>query len=296
MESARGEVVCEAGPMAELMLTRVGGAIGAVIDGVGLTEETDDAIWDAIREALAAHHVLFFRDQPMSGEQQIEVASRFGTPSTYPMQALSGSTEPSLSEIIDTEDSPPTTDGWHTDVTWVETPPVAAILTALEVPAYGGDTMWASTAAAYDALSDTMRSMIDGLEVRHSNWPEFCEISERKSGVEGLGERIRAAYPDVVHPLVRTHPENGRRSLYLSGSNTMKQVVGMEQAESDALLDFLRSHMDQPKFHCRWSWSPHDVAIWDERTTNHRGLSDHYPLRRVVRRCTADGERPYFAA
>lgn len=274
--------------------TRIGGALGAVVDGMDLCAPADDERWEVVRESLVEHQVLFFPRQPLTETQQLAVASRFGTPSVYPMQGIFGATEPTLSTIVDDADSPPTTDDWHTDITWLADPPGEAVLTALEVPAHGGDTMWASTAAAYDALSDVMRSLIDGLEVVHSNWPEFCENVERKSGRSGVAERLRSQYPDVVHPLVRTHPASGRRSLYLSSPNTMKQVVGMTEAESDNLLTFLRRHLDQPRFHCRWHWSPSDVAIWDERTTNHRGVADHHPLRRVVRRCTADGERPFF--
>ena len=183
---------------------------------------------------------------------------------------------------------------WHTDVSWLPEPPKVALITVLEVPAYGGDTMWASTTAAYRALSPAMRGMLDGLEAVHSCWTSFVEIAERKSGIEGLAERLREAYPEVNHPLVRTHPVSGLRSLYMTDRGVMHRVVGMSKDESDWLLDFLDRHVDQPRFHLRWRWRPGELAIWDERTTLHRGVSDHHPQRRVIRRCTVDGEVPFF--
>jgi taurine dioxygenase len=279
---------------ATITTERVGGALGAVVSGVDLTGEVSEDLFADLRRALDDHQVIFLRSQDITSERQLEVAAGFGTPSIYPLQKLRGATEPQCSTIVDNADSPPTTDGWHTDVTWIDTPPVAALLSGQVVPEYGGDTMWASTAAAYDDLSDTMKTLVDGLEVVHTNWPGFCATTERKAGVEGLGQRIRDAYPDVVHPLVRTHPNTGRRSLFISSTSTMSGIVGMHDDEATMLLDFLRDHLDQPKYHCRWLWSPHDLAIWDERVTNPRGVSDHYPLHGVVWGCTVDGARPYF--
>jgi taurine dioxygenase len=183
---------------------------------------------------------------------------------------------------------------WHTDVTWLERPPAIALLTCLEVPAYGGDTMWASTTAAYEALSPQMRGMLDGLETVHSCHQSFVEIAERKSGIEGLAGRIKQAYPALTHPLVRTHPESGKRSLFMTDRGVMHHIANLPRRESDAILDFLDAHIAQPRFHVRWKWEPGQLAIWDERTTLHRGVSDHFPQRRVIRRCTVDGEVPFF--
>jgi len=173
-------------------------------------------------------------------------------------------------------------------------PVVDALLTCLEVPAYGGDTMWASTSAAYEALSPQMRGLLDGLEAVHSCHHAFVEIAERKSGIEGLAGRIKDAYPALQHPLVRTHPESGKRSLFMTDRGVMHHLVGLPRSESDAILDFLDAHVAQPRFHIRWKWEPGQLALWDERTTLHRGVSDHYPQRRVIRRCTVDGEAPFF--
>lgn len=196
--------------------------------------------------------------------------------------------------IVDDADNPPEVDLWHTDVSWLERPPAIALLTCLEVPAYGGDTMWSSTSLAYDALSAPMKRLLDGLECLHTCRGEFVEKAARKSGVPGLAERIIDAYPDQRHPLVRTHPVSGRRSLFMTDRGVMQRIEGLPTSESDALLDFLDAHVAEPRFQVRWSWAPDQLAIWDERTTLHRGISDHFPQRRVVRRCTVDGEVPFF--
>ena len=180
------------------------------------------------------------------------------------------------------------------DVTWLEVPPAIAFLTCLEIPAHGGDTMWASSSAAYSDLSARMRRMIDGLETVHSCHESFVEIAERKSGIDGLAGRLRDAYPPLRHPLVRTHPESGKRSLFMTDRGVMHRIVDLPERESEAILDFLAEHVDQPRFQVRWKWEPGQLAIWNERTTLHRGVSDHYPQRRVIRRCTVDGEVPFF--
>ena len=274
-------------------MTRAG-ALGAIVEGLDLGKPLPEETFDALRHALAANEVLFFPDQDLGGDEQLALARRFGEPSLYPIEKLFGADAPGFQVIVDDEENPPEVDLWHTDVTWLERPPALAILAALEMPAWGGDTMWASTTAAYEALSPAMQKLLDGLECAHSCHGDFVEIAERKSGIEGLGDRIKGAYPPVHQPLVRTHPETGRRSLYVTDRGVMHEIVGLPKDESDAILDFLDAHVDQPRFQVRWRWTPGDVAIWDERTTLHRAVADHYPQRRVVRRCTVDGEVPFF--
>ena len=274
-------------------LTRAG-ALGAIVDGIDLKEPLSDEVFEALRHALAANEVLFFRDQFLDGDQQLALARRFGEPSLYPIEKLFGADEPGHQVIVDDAENPPGVDMWHTDVTWLERPPVIAFLTALEVPDWGGDTMWASTTQAYEALSPAMQKLLEGLECVHSCHEEYVEIAARKSGIPELADKIKAAYPALQHPLVRTHPETGKRSLFMTDRGVMHHIVGLPSDESDAILDFLDAHVDQPRFHVRWKWSPGELAIWDERTTLHRGVSDHYPQRRVIRRCTVDGEAPFF--
>lgn len=270
------------------------GALGAIVHGVDLAKPMDDARFAALEHALARHEVLFFRDQSLDADGQMALARRFGEPSLYPIERFFGSVAPGHQVIVDDVDNPPGVDLWHTDVSWLECPPAVALLTCLEVPEHGGDTMWASTTAAYEALSPRMRAMLEGLEGIHSCHTGFVEIAERKSGIAGLAQQLRDAYPPVRHPLVRTHPITGRRSLYLTDRGVLHGIDGLHPAESDALLQFLAEHVDQPRFHVRWRWQPGQLAIWDERTTLHRGVSDHYPLRRTIRRCTVDGEAPFF--
>lgn len=270
------------------------GALGAVVSGLDLRRPLDDATLEALRRALARYEVLFFRDQFLDGDQQLALAARFGPISLYPIERFFGSTEPGHQVVVDDAENFPGVDMWHTDVTWLEKPPAIAFLTCLEVPAYGGDTMWASTTAAYQALSPRMRALIDGLETVHSCHRSFVEIAERKSGIVGLADRIKQAYPALRHPLVRTHPESGRRSLFMTDRGVMHHIADLPESESDAILDFLAAHVAEPRFQVRWKWEPGQLAIWDERTTLHRGVSDHYPQRRVIRRCTVDGEAPFF--
>lgn len=270
----------------------MGGVIGAAVRGVELATVTRDTV-GPIEDALHEHGVLFFPVQHLSDADQIELARAFGEPSIYPISKIHGATEPVCSVIEDGPDSPPSTDGWHTDVTWIERPPKIAILCGLEIPEYGGDTVWASAADVYDSLSPTLRALLDGMEAVHTCWPAFCETAERKSGVDGLGRTIADAYPPVLHPVVRTHPVTGQRAYY-DGTSTMNGVDGLTDAEWAPLRDMLRAMFDEPKRQVRWQWTAGDVAIWDERLVVHRGVSDHFPLRRVVRRITVDGERPYF--
>jgi taurine dioxygenase len=274
-------------------ITPVTGAIGAVIDDVDLTRPLDAATIAIVREALHEHSVIFFRDQDLDEEQQIVFASNFGTIGQYPLTKMLGGT--SLTSIIeDTADSPPDADGWHTDVSWVAEPPAYAVLNAKEIPPTGGDTMWSSLFAAYDGLSPVMQGLCDQLTVRHHAGADFHDRIERTVGRE-IADRVGREFPPVEHPLVRSHPITGRRALFVSG-RFMDQIVGMHRDESDALLGYLNRHIENPNFCVRWRWQPHDVAMWDEASTNHRALSDHYPAHRVMRRCTVDGTRPFFTA
>jgi taurine dioxygenase len=272
-------------------ITPVTGAIGAVIDDVDLTRPLDAATVAIVRDALHEHSVIFFRDQDLDEEQQIAFASNFGTIGQYPLTKMLGGT--SLTSIIeDTADSPPDADGWHTDVSWIAEPPAYAVLNAKEIPPTGGDTMWSSLFAAYDGLSPVMQGLCDQLTVRHHAGADFHDRIERTVGRE-IADRVDREFPPVEHPLVRSHPVTGRRALFVSG-RFMDQIVGMHRDESDALLGYLNRHIENPNFCVRWRWQPHDVAMWDEASTNHRALSDHYPQHRVMRRCTVDGTRPFF--
>jgi taurine dioxygenase len=275
-----------------LSITPITSAIGARIDGIDLASASDEQL-EQVRAALLRHLVVFVRDQDLTDEQHLALAGRFGTVSVYPVARLRGAPQPTASYIEDTADSPPDADNWHTDVTWIEEPPSIAFLNARVIPPVGGDTMWASLYAAYDSLSEPMQHICDSLTARHWFGEPFAKAISRKGGDE-LVRRLTSAYPypGVEHPLVRTHPETGRKALFLSGF--MREIVGMHPEESRILIEYLQSLLANPTLQVRWAWRPYDLAIWDERSTNHRALSDHYPAHRVMRRCTIDGGRPVF--
>jgi taurine dioxygenase len=260
------------------------GRLGAVVEGVDL-ERIDDSTFVALQDALMAHQVIFMRDQELSEDGHRRLAGLFGTPTVYPLSKHFGGIE-YLHVIEDTEESPPDADGWHMDITWVNEPPKVAILAALVIPSYGGDTIWTDLYGAWDQLSPVMKEMLAPLQVHHAPGEAFWEAVNRAGNFD-LSE-LRRVFPGATHPLVRAHPVTGRTVLNLSG-HFMESVVGMRPTESDWLLAWLCARVDDPNLQIRWRWREGDVAIWDEYSTNHRALSDHYPQHRSMRRCTVDG-------
>lgn len=270
----------------------VSGALGAEIRGVD--PRSADADIDAVRSVLLEHEVVFFRGLDLTEEEHLAIGRRFGTPSIYPIPRLMGMTEPTMTVIEDGPDSPNQADSWHTDVTWTATPPAFALLAIEVVPAVGGDTLWCSATRAYETLSAPVRDFVTALTVTHDN-EGFIDGLIAKTGDPDheLVHRLRAEYPPVVHPLIRTHPETGRRALVWA-ENFIRHINELTPAESTAVLAMLRSHIEDPRLHCRWRWEEGDLVIWDERSTLHRAAADHWPQRRVVRRCEIDGTAPYF--
>jgi len=279
----------------DLDLVPVSGALGAEIRGVDPCT-ADDATLAEIVGALHEYEVVFFPGVDLSEDEHLAFARRLGSCSPFPLSKLRGATEPTFQVITDGPDSRPEADDWHTDVTWTAQPPKYALLHAEVVPARGGDTLWASTTTAYDALSPAMQEFVSGLHVVHDN-ESFVAGMYRKNGrneaTDTFAALLREHYPPVVHPLVRTHPDTGRRALFLGG-RFMRQVEELTATESHALLDFLVQHVADVRFHCRWRWTHGDLAIWDERSTNHRSAADHWPQARSIRRIEVDGDRPYF--
>jgi taurine dioxygenase len=273
----------------------VSGALGAEVRGVDL-RHADERVAALVEAALVEHEVLFFRDAHLTDAEQLAFARLLGEPHIFPMSRLLGATKPGVGAIVDGPDSPPVADGWHTDVTWIATPPDYAILRSVTVPARGGDTLWASMTAAYDTLSPVMQALVTGLVVRHDNTSFIRGMIAKRPELDvpgGVPDRLRAEYPPVEHPLVRTHPVTGRRALFLGGE-FMRGIVGMHPDESAALLGFLERHATDPRLVCRWRWQAGDVAMWDERSTNHRAAGDNFPYVREVRRCEVGGAVPTF--
>lgn len=272
----------------------VGGALGAEVHGADL-RSLDEAGADQLKALLHEYEVLFFPGAHLSGDEQMALGRCFGEVALFPLARLMGHTEPTFQVISDGPESPPEADYWHTDVTWTAEPPNYALLHAELMPARGGDTLWASMTTAYERLSPTMRHVLDELQVVHDNESFIRGMYRKMPGrpeVDELAERLRAAYPPVLHPLVRTHPDTGRQALFLGG-RFMRRIEGMTDDESQTLLGFLLRHIEDPALQCRWRWQPGDLAIWDERSTNHRSAGDHFPQRRQIRRIEITGERPF---
>lgn len=263
--------------------------IGARVDGLDLRRALDDAQRSELRDALARHLVLFFRGQDLTDAQHLAFASIFGKPNVFPTTAARGLDEP-IEWIEDGPESPPKADLWHTDVAFLAEPPDAAVLNMRETPPTGGDTLWLSLYAVHDALSPAMQELVADLEQDLHPGPNFEATTTRLWGAE-VYRRVADRFQGARHPLVRIHPVTGRPALYMCGAY-VRGIAGMHPEESDALLAFLRSRLHDPNAQCRWRWQRFDVAVWDERCTNHRALSDHFPSRRVVRRCTVGSGVP----
>ncbi len=276
--------------MPELDLRPVTGTIGAVVAGVDLRGGVDDALAAALHEALLEHLVLFLPEQHLSDEDHIALAEAMGTPNVNPNSVARGIEHP-LEWIEDTPSSPPKADLWHTDVAYSPTPPDIGILCHVTTPDAGGDTMWANLYAAHDLLSPTMQSIVGALRQEVHPGEGLRETLRMQFG-DGVWESVTEMYQGASHPLVRVHPETGRRALYLCGAY-FRGIEGLTEAESEAIMSVLRQVVLEPGLQCRWRWTEGDVAIWDERCTNHRGLGDHFPRHRVVRRCTVGSSAPF---
>lgn len=273
-----------------MTVTPVTGALGAVIEGVHPCDP--DLDFAAVHRAFLDHEVIFFPGADLTEEQHLEFGRRFGTPSIFPLAKLRGATEPTMTVITDAPGQRNAADAWHTDVTWSATPPKAALLQAMQVPERGGDTLWCSATAAFDALSPHFQALLVGLTAQHDGerffrqmWHDADDATERIAG-------FRRAFPPVEHPVVRTHPDTGKRAL-MYAAMFMVGIVDLAPAESDAVIRFIDDHVKDPAFHCRWKWSEGDLAVWDERSTLHRAAADHFPFGRSIRRLEIDGDRPY---
>ena len=269
----------------KLQVQPVAGALGAEIHGVDLAHATDAEV-AAIRDAWLKHSVIFFRDQPLPPRAFAVFARRFGDVVHYPF--LKGLEEaPEVITVAKLEHERINFGGlWHTDTAYLEHPPMATMLVAREVPAFGGDTLFASGYAAYDALSDGMKQMIGPLKaVNSSAKAEKTRTREdRKPGEE-------RQVLEAEHPVVRTHPETGRKALYINIGHTQR-FAGMTEEESAGLLDYLFQHQARPEFTCRFSWKPGSIAFWDNRCALHNPVNDYHGHRRIMHRVTLAGDRP----
>jgi alpha-ketoglutarate-dependent taurine dioxygenase len=264
--------------------------IGAELHGVDISQPMDGATIAAIRSALNTHHVVFFRDQHLSDEGLAEFGRQFGelTEGHPVLPALSG--HPKVLSIDSRVDR---ASWWHTDVTFLQTPPLGSILSMITCPEEGGDTEWASLQDAYDRLSPPVRTMCDELIAIHFD-PWFAADVDAVDGYDWNGEHYDKLLP-ALHPVVREHPENGRKGLFVNPQFT-QTIFGLSKNESTAVLDMLYRHCQQPELTCRFRWRPGSVAFWDNRATLHYALDDYGDALRVAHRVTLRGDVPFGPA
>jgi taurine dioxygenase len=285
MESSEGTETT----MRNIKVTPIAGALGAEIGGIDLGLPLAAESIQALRKALLDHLVIFFRDQELTSDGYLAFAAAFGTPIEYPLiNGIDG--YPTIVEIAKLEHEQVNFGGiWHSDTTYLEIPPMGSMLYALEVPPFGGDTLFANQYLAYETLSAPLRNFLDGLTaVNTSAKADVSKTREdliRKAGDSPAGDFFSE------HPVVRTHPETGRRALYVNVAHT-SHFKGMTEKESAPILDFLFEHQVRPEFTCRFSWRPGSLAFWDNRAAQHNPVNDYQGHRRIMRRITLAGDRP----
>jgi taurine dioxygenase len=266
-------------------------AIGAIISGVDLAQPLDADTQAEIETALLDRHVLFFRDQDITQQQQRDFAARFGPLHIHPIYPQSDAVPEIM--VLDTARNDLRDNAlWHSDVSFVETPPLGAVLAAKVLPDIGGDTLWLSAAAAYDGLPANLQQFLGGLTAVHDLAKSFPpERFGSDADSNARLEQAKRTNPPVSHPVIRTHPVSGRKVIYVSEGFTTR-IEGLEADASDALLGFLYRHLVKPEFQVRWRWRAGDVAFWDNRITQHYATDDYRPQRRVMNRATIIGDRP----
>jgi taurine dioxygenase len=289
-DETRGEAMSRA----NIEVRPVTPLIGAEVSGADLGR-LDDATFADIHDALMRHLVLFFRDQDITPRQQLAFAERFGeVEPPHPIFAHVAEV-PQVTVIEQMGVQGIYNDEWHTDVTFRERPPLASILHCQVAPPVGGDTLWASMHAAYDALSEPIKRLIESLEAVHDVTGGFLEtLLDKPDGVAEL-QKLRRDNPPVVYPVVRTHPVTGRRGLFVNRSFTVR-IKGLSRTEGDGLLRLLVSHAELPSWQVRFRWERHSLAVWDNRCTQHFAAADFAPAHRKMHRVTVIGDRPFFRA
>ena len=266
------------------------GAIGAEISGVDLAAPLSGVQIAAIRRIWLDHGVIFFRNQPLPPAQFQAFAERFGEVVEYPfVQGIEG--HPLIIPVLKLPHEKHNFGGiWHTDTAYLETPPMATMLIAREVPPFGGDTLFASGAAAYEALSPAMQAMLAPLRgVNTSAKADVTKTREDRIKDAPTAQSKKELFAE--HPVVRTHPETGRKSLYVNFGHTAR-LAGMTDDESAPLLNFLFTHQSKPEFTCRFAWQAGDIALWDNRCVLHHPVNDYHGYKRLMHRVTLKGERP----
>ena len=271
----------------DLMIEPLTPFIGAEITGVDLREVTQEQV-TGIRAALLKYQVVFFRDQTLNQEEHIRFARQFGELEIHPATPK-GQNNPEVLHIAHGPESKGRENMWHSDVTWREKPSLGSILKAVEVPAVGGDTLFANMVEAYERLPGDIKDKIAGKIAVH-------DIARVFAGrLNKTAEQLRETYPVMEHPIVRTHPETGANVLYVNNAFT-SHIKGMDEDESKELLQALYRTASNPELQCRFRWKAGSLAFWDNRACQHFASSDYFPQVRKMERVTIAGDRPYFRA
>lgn len=272
----------------------ISGALGAEITGVDLSRDLDDGVIGEIRRALVENCVIFFRDQHLTPDQHLAFGRRFGDLQIHDFVEGMESNEEILEVRKEEHETRNFGGGWHTDVSYLEKPALGSVLYAREVPAYGGDTMFANQYLAYETLSDGLKSVLGGMRAMHSARKSYGLYSPRAIANVQSSMKIRAteaAHGEVDHPVVRTHVESGRKALYVHDIFTTR-FQDMTEEESAPLLHYLYEHAVRPEFTCRFRWEKGSIAFWDNRCVQHNAINDYHGQRRIMHRVTIEGERP----
>ena len=269
---------------------KAAGALGAWVEGFSLADAVGSSdLIEEIRGLLIEHQVLFLRDQQATPEEFQSFAGRFGEIEVHP--AYPTVPEADQVQILEsTEAAPSKIEAWHSDMTFRSNPPMLTFLHGQVIPPYGGDTLFSSACAAYDALSQPLKTMLDPLCAEHDFRHGFRESLAEPGGAERLADAI-AAKPVLLHPLVRTHPESGRKAIFVNPLFTTR-IEGLSPLESRSLLDFLYRHTVTEEFTVRLGWQARTIAIWDNRSTQHKPVNDFFPQHRMMHRVTITGDRP----
>ena len=278
--------------MTDIRVEPIAGALGAEVAGVDLARDLSEATFAAIHSALLAHGVIFFRDQNLDIPQHKAFASRFGTLFLHPN--IQGSkADPAVIDIVrNPGDTKIIGEDWHSDTPQVAKPPMGSVLCAVDVPPYGGDTLFSCQYTAYDSLSPGLKAMIHGVRALHSD--RRVAGPARDLAKSNAQKRSDAEWRETAtyHPVVRTHPETGRKALYVNRQSTIA-FEDMNEAESKPLLDYLCLHAHRPEFTCRFRWRNGSVAFWDNRCTQHLAVNDAGMSTRVMRRLQIEGDEPF---
>ena len=268
----------------------ISGTIGAEISGVDVSQALPDEFIADIRQALLDHLVIFIRDQDITPAQQVAFVSRFGEPDIYPF--VKGLDDyPEVTPILKLPDETVNFGGiWHSDTVYQPTPPMGTVLYAKELPPAGGDTLFANQYLAYETLSPPLRAFLDGLTAVNSA-AKGASAATRSDRVANSGTGLAAEVMEAEHPVVRTHPETGRKALYVNTGHTVR-FSGMTEAESTPILDFLYRHQVKPEFSCRFVWTLGSMVFWDNRCAQHYPVNDYHGHTRLLHRVTLKGDKP----